>query len=770
MAVNDLITFRKGTASQWISVNPVLASGEPGYDLTNNILKIGDGSKTWNQLSSISSENVGGLGATEIYEYTDTSSFPQTGSTGIIYIATDASRLYRWNGSSYNEVGSVGGDLLLWEYFKPPAPTNLSVSAGNAVAQLSWTAPSVLSQVSITDYVVQYSTNSGTTWTTFTDGTSTANSATITNLINGTSYIFRIAAINAVGQGAWSTNSSSVVPGADPLFGSVSLLLHGDGNLTDSSANNVEITASGSVTYSNNQSKWGGSSIYIPGLIESRLRVPIGVVPSGTSDFTIEAWIYPQSWANNGALILQTALNGIQIGKYGDSASYWGIAQAGVSWLINDVPLTALNTWSHIAVVRQSNSIKIYINGTQAGSTYTGNVSFGSFAASIGGDGSGASFQGYIDDFRITNTARYTGTFAPPASAFADYSTLIAPGAPTSLSATPNDSSVSLSWLAPSINGGPAITDYIVQYSSDNGSNWTTFSDGTSFTRSATVTGLNNNTSYVFRVAAVNSVGISSYSNSITSTPIVPSVLTITSQPENNFSATSTDNATFSVSASLTNGTISYQWQYYGYDTNTYNYGWQNAPGQTSNTLSISPSAVSSAAWGIDLYQVDVQLRCIVTGSNNAGSLTSSVVRWIQYSQVAADVYWYGDNGAYNTGSTLVNGNYYNIYQPSSGENMIAECYDYYGGMDSSWYSSNAFTVKVQVSDNASTWTDISTTNFRTNGFYNIATINSQPAGQKYYRQILVFNWPFTVTNGTSSSSKTAPSPRFLGGVRVTWP
>ena len=43
MAVNDLITFRKGPASQWISVNPVLASGEPGYDLTNSILKIGDG-------------------------------------------------------------------------------------------------------------------------------------------------------------------------------------------------------------------------------------------------------------------------------------------------------------------------------------------------------------------------------------------------------------------------------------------------------------------------------------------------------------------------------------------------------------------------------------------------------------------------------------------------------------------------------------------------------------------------------------------------------
>jgi hypothetical protein len=52
MAVNNLIILRKGTASQWNSANPVLASGEPGYDLTNLILKIGDGVTAWNSLSN----------------------------------------------------------------------------------------------------------------------------------------------------------------------------------------------------------------------------------------------------------------------------------------------------------------------------------------------------------------------------------------------------------------------------------------------------------------------------------------------------------------------------------------------------------------------------------------------------------------------------------------------------------------------------------------------------------------------------------------------
>lgn len=53
MPVNTTIQLRKGPSSSWSFTNPVLASGEPGYDTTNNILKIGDGSTAWNSLGSI---------------------------------------------------------------------------------------------------------------------------------------------------------------------------------------------------------------------------------------------------------------------------------------------------------------------------------------------------------------------------------------------------------------------------------------------------------------------------------------------------------------------------------------------------------------------------------------------------------------------------------------------------------------------------------------------------------------------------------------------
>ena len=100
------------------------------------------------------------------------------------------------------------------------------------------------------------------------------------------------------------------------------------------------------------------------------------------------------------------------------------------------------------------------------------------------------------------------------------------PGLPVGLTATPGNGQVSLVWIAPSSNGGSAITDYVVQYSSNNGSTWITFPDGTSTATSATVTGLANGTSYIFRVAAVNAAGrgqISLPSDSRTPLPGAPS-------------------------------------------------------------------------------------------------------------------------------------------------------------------------------------------------------------------------------------------------------
>ena len=47
------IKIRRGTSTEWTDANPILDSGEPGYDTEDNVLKIGDATKEWIDLPSV---------------------------------------------------------------------------------------------------------------------------------------------------------------------------------------------------------------------------------------------------------------------------------------------------------------------------------------------------------------------------------------------------------------------------------------------------------------------------------------------------------------------------------------------------------------------------------------------------------------------------------------------------------------------------------------------------------------------------------------------
>jgi hypothetical protein len=87
------------------------------------------------------------------------------------------------------------------------------------------------------------------------------------------------------------------------------------------------------------------------------------------------------------------------------------------------------NVWTHIAISKSGNSTKLFVNGTQSGSTYTDNNTYLATAQlQIGARYDGvASFLGYIDDVRVTKgIARYTSNFAVPTTAFTgDLSTVL---------------------------------------------------------------------------------------------------------------------------------------------------------------------------------------------------------------------------------------------------------------------------------------------------------------------------------------------------------
>lgn len=74
MSVTRKIQVRRGTASQWSTANPVLSSGEFGYDTTNKVLKIGDGSTAWASLAEagLSEADIQDLINTSLADYATT--------------------------------------------------------------------------------------------------------------------------------------------------------------------------------------------------------------------------------------------------------------------------------------------------------------------------------------------------------------------------------------------------------------------------------------------------------------------------------------------------------------------------------------------------------------------------------------------------------------------------------------------------------------------------------------------------------------------------
>jgi hypothetical protein len=130
----------------------------------------------------------------------------------------------------------------------------------------------------------------------------------------------------------------------------------------------------------------------------------------GTGDFTIEFWAYPtvnarQDWIdfdNGGGYRLLIYYDGTNIIYYSAGARITGSAMT-------------LNTWQHIAVVRSAGSTKLYINGSQSGSTYTDSINFLAQPLTIAKDNAGSTYvTGYMSNIRVVKgTGVYTSAFTP---------------------------------------------------------------------------------------------------------------------------------------------------------------------------------------------------------------------------------------------------------------------------------------------------------------------------------------------------------------------
>ena len=99
----------------------------------------------------------------------------------------------------------------------PSAPTSVVAVIGNAQLAVTWAAPASTGGSPITEYLVKYSSNNGVAgaWARFLPSSGlpiTALSCTVTGLTNGTPYVIKVIAKNAVGISPRSANSAPVAP------------------------------------------------------------------------------------------------------------------------------------------------------------------------------------------------------------------------------------------------------------------------------------------------------------------------------------------------------------------------------------------------------------------------------------------------------------------------------------------------------------------------------------------------------------------------------
>lgn len=244
-------------------------------------------------------------------------------------------------------------------------------------------------------------------------------------------------------NGALSLVESTTTPTATTGHGKIylknssdnntKLLVHADSAISDFSGNEKTIVNNG-VTISP-INKFDGGAAYFNGGSTLDIAGQDDLF-FGTDDFTIDFWIKTTQINNSNypAILAQHTLGGGHDG-YGiylgmnTSAPYFFCGDpmqiAASPTAIND------NIWHHLAVVRKTGIVTIYVDGVNKASTACNfNLPFNlNSAMRIGYDEPAHPiFNGYLDELRISKgIARWTSNFTPPAQAYSNISSNFSP-------------------------------------------------------------------------------------------------------------------------------------------------------------------------------------------------------------------------------------------------------------------------------------------------------------------------------------------------------
>lgn len=482
------------------------------------------------------------------------------------------------NNSAYDfrvkAVNSIGTSVASSTDSATPAPIptadavnddNISTLAVNRQVLLNWEAPADNGH-SISDYIIQYKLSTAGTWTTYSDGTSTATKGYVAGLVNGSAYNFRIAAVNGGGTGTYSDPVTATPAAITNLHFVITGESNSGGIGLNSDATSGEIASRSSVQIMNLTSGNFEFENLDIGTNNLRDHDGLGSYYDTSHGFELqlanstEAYAFPNITQ---VYLTKTGQGGSQVGQWNVGGAYWNkflerieegepqlpANRQTVVWLslgINDsIAGVPTNTWK-TAMVAHINKIKaelpnsiIVMTQFQSMSAGSGYPAYNAVMSEIAAE---ESFVYVVDStgagLRDGNHWNYAGLKSVTNSMVTvtkNQLGLIYPGTPTSLSATPGSDDVDLTWVAPASNGGQSITDYLIEYKLSADSTWTIFPDGSSTSTSVTVTGLDDSSDYNFRVSAVNSngYGSSATTSSTTTDGTAPTISFVEADPSN---------------------------------------------------------------------------------------------------------------------------------------------------------------------------------------------------------------------------------------------
>ena len=356
----------------------------------------------------------GGGGGVTVYSTID--DLPLSGaSTGDQAYVSGNNRLYIWNGTGWYNIALVN--------------TTPSISGASSSYQLDGSGSATVVTLTATDpegIPITYSIASDTSGSiaTVAQGTgSSTNVFTITPSTNsgdaGTfSLTFRASDGVNLGTAVSSFTLNFSVSNSQYTRALVTAL--GANTATnsslwdDESTNNLTINVTGTPQQSSfTPYREGGWSTYFDGTGDLLDFADTGA-SFGTGDFTVEMWIYPDAIGSENIIFdtrsaadtagLAIMLNGGVLKTFDNNATR----------TTGTTTFTAGMGWVHVAVVRDSTSMRAYVAGSKDGeaSSYTGSITNDANKYRLGaGIPTANNFNGIIRDVRVVNgTALYTGS------------------------------------------------------------------------------------------------------------------------------------------------------------------------------------------------------------------------------------------------------------------------------------------------------------------------------------------------------------------------